>query len=251
VAALSERERERYARQLAMPRFDEEHQLALREASVLVVGAGGLGSAAAPYLAAAGVGRLGIADDDAVELSNLHRQVLYVSDDIGRAKAQTAAARLSALNPEIVVEPYPARVEAANAGAMVAGQDVVVDCTDRADTRYTINHACCEAGVTLVEAGALALSGVVMSVRPGRSACYRCAFPAPASGETGERGILGALAGAIGTLQALEAVKLITGIGEPLVDRFLELDGARSSFTEVATARRPDCPDCGEAVATL
>lgn len=251
-ASLSERERERYARQLAMPSFSDSEQLALRGASVLVIGAGALGSPAALYLAAAGIGRLGVADDDAVELSNLHRQVLYTTDDVGARKAEVAAARLSALNPEIVVEPYPARVGPENAEAMVLGHDVVVDCTDRAATRYEVNRACCAAGVSLVEAGALALRALVMSIRPGRSACYRCAFPSAPAADAPERGILGAVTGIAGSLQALEAIKLVCGLGEPLLDRFLEIDAGSARFVVVETERRPDCPDCGHiAVATL
>lgn len=251
-SSLSERERERYTRQLAMPGFSEAEQLALRSASVLIIGAGALGSPAALYLAAAGIGRLGIVDDDSVELSNLHRQVLYTTDEVGAPKSATAAARLSALNPEIVVEPYPARFGPENSEAMVLGHDVVVDCTDRATTRYEINRACCAAGVDLVEAGALALGALVMSIRPGRSACYRCAFPRAAEPDPAAAGIIGPVAGIAGALQALEAIKLVCGLGEPLLDRFLEIDAGLARFVAVETRRRPDCPDCGHiAVATL
>jgi molybdopterin/thiamine biosynthesis adenylyltransferase len=253
--ALSEGERERYARQLVLPEFGEEAQVRLRAASVLVVGAGALGSAATLYLAGAGVGRLGVVDDERVEVSNLHRQPLYIASDVGTAKAAAAVATLSALNPEVSIEPYPARLEPANAAALVEGQDVVVDCTDRLETRYVVNEACCAAGVALVEGGVLGLAGQVLSVRPGRSACYRCVFPSMSAlgAETScaEVGILGPVAGVVGSLQALEAIKLITGLGEPLLDRMLEIDGGGNGFTLVRTTRRDGCPDCGSLGATL
>ena len=172
---LSDEEVERYSRQLVLPEWSEAAQLALREASVLVVGAGALGSPVASYLAGAGVGRLGIVDDDAVELSNLHRQTLHFTPDLGVPKAESAAAKLRFLNPEIVVEPYQARF----APAMLEGADLVVDCSDSFDTRYEVNLACCAARTPLVEGGVVGLSGLVMSIRPGESACYRCAFPEP------------------------------------------------------------------------
>ena len=239
----------RYSRQLVLPEWSEAAQRALCAASVLVVGAGALGSPVALYLAGAGVGRLGIVDDDEVELSNLHRQLLHFTPDIGVPKAHSAAAKLGFLNPEVVVEPYQVRLDAANAGGLVDGADLVVDCSDSFETRYAVNAACCRAGVPLVEAGVLGLSGLVMGVRPGASACYRCAFPAPppSAPTCAQAGVLGPSAGVIGSLQALEALKLLTGVGEPLLDAFLQADLATLSFLRVAVRRRPDCPDCGDA----
>jgi molybdopterin/thiamine biosynthesis adenylyltransferase len=248
VAPLSDATRERYARQLMLPGWSEEVQLALGRRSALVVGAGALGSVVGQYLAAAGVGRLGVLDDDEVELSNLQRQILHYTPDVGLPKAASAAAKLRFLNPEVVIEEYRARLGPDNAGALVLGQDVVVDGSDTFATRYRVNDACCAASVPLVEGGALALSGMVMSIRPGASACYRCAFPrAPLPGTAptcAEAGVLGPVAGVVGALQALEALKLLTGLGDPLLDRFLEIDGASSRLTEVATERRRDCPAC-------
>jgi molybdopterin-synthase adenylyltransferase len=242
---------ERYSRQLVLPEFSEAAQLALHGASVLVVGAGALGSPVALYLAGAGVGRLGIVDSDVVELSNLHRQPLHFTPDIGVAKAQSAAAKLRFLNPGVIVEPYQARLETDNAAAMIEGSDLVVDCSDSFETRYAVNAACCAAGVPLVEGGAIGMSGLVMAIRPGESACYRCAFPeAPPPGSVpscAEAGVLGPVAGVIGSLQALEAIKLLTGVGEPLLDAFLQVDLAMHGFLRVAVARRGDCPDCGPA----
>jgi molybdopterin-synthase adenylyltransferase len=238
---------DRYSRQLVLPEWSEAAQRALAEASVLVVGAGALGSPVATYLAGAGVGRLGIVDDGDVELSNLHRQHLHFTPDLGVPKAQSAAAKLGFLNPEIAVEPY----RAAFAPAMVEGQDLVVDCTDAFDTRYAVNAACCAAGVPLVEAGVVGMSGLVMAIRPGETACYRCAFPQPpppgAVPTCAQAGVLGPAAGVIGSLQALEALKLLAGLPGALTDAFLQVDLATHDFLRVAVARRPDCPDCGGA----
>ena len=235
---------DRYSRQLVLPEWSEAAQRALGEASVLVVGAGALGSPVATYLAGAGVGRLGIVDDGDVELSNLHRQHLHFTPDLGVAKAQSAAAKLGFLNPEIVVEPYQAAFNA----AMVEGQDLVVDCTDSFAVRYAVNAACCAARVPLVEGGVVGLSGLVMAIRPGETACYRCAFPtAPESAAScSEAGVLGPAAGVIGSLQALEALKLLAGL-PALTDAFLQVDLHALDFLRVAVQRRADCPDCAAA----
>ena len=163
---LSDSELERYSRQLVLPEWTEMAQLALRDASVLVIGAGALGSPVALYLAGAGIGRLGIADDDAVELSNLHRQLLHFTPDIGVPKVESAATKLRFLNPEIVVEPYHVRVDAVSAPGLVEGQDLVIDCSDSFATRYAVNAACCEAGIDLVEGGVMGWSGLVMTIVP-------------------------------------------------------------------------------------
>jgi molybdopterin-synthase adenylyltransferase len=238
---------ERYSRQLVLPEWSEAAQQALAGASVLVVGAGALGSPVAAYLAGAGVGRLGIVDDGAVELSNLHRQHLHFTPDVGVPKAHSAVAKLGFLNPEIVVEPY----QAAFTDAMVEGQDLVVDCTDAFDTRYAVNAACCAAGVPLVEGGVVGTSGLVMAIRPGATACYRCAFPQPpppgAVPTCAQAGVLGPAAGVIGSLQALEALKLLAGLDGALTDAFLQIDLATHDFLRVAVRRRADCPDCASA----
>ena len=233
---------DRYSRQLVLPEWSAAAQRALAEASVLVVGAGALGSPVATYLAGAGVGRLGIVDDGDVELSNLHRQHLHFTPDVGVPKAQSAAAKLGFLNPDVVIEPYQARF----APAMLAGQDLVVDCTDAFETRYAVNAACCKAGIPLVEAGVVGLTGMVMAIRPGATACYRCAFPTPPvdAPSCAEAGILGPAAGVIGSLQALEAIKLLAGLPDPLTDAFLQADLADGSFLRVRVQRREDCTDC-------
>jgi molybdopterin/thiamine biosynthesis adenylyltransferase len=243
-AALSEEELERYSRQLVLPEWSEAAQVALRSASVLVVGAGALGSPVLAYLAGAGVGRLGVVDSDSVELSNLHRQWLHT--EVGAPKAESAAAAVRALNPEVLVEAYPARLEAANAALLVEGQTLVVDCSDSFETRYAVNAACCEAGIPLVEGGVVGMAGLVMSVRPGQSACYRCAFPAPPADapSCASAGVLGPAAGVIGSLQALEALKLLAGLDGALLDAFLSVDLADHEVTRVKVSRRADCPDC-------
>ncbi|HWK27148.1 MAG TPA: HesA/MoeB/ThiF family protein [Solirubrobacter sp.] len=244
---LSADELERYSRQLVLPEFTELAQIALRDASVLVVGAGALGSPVALYLAGAGVGRLGIADDDDVEVSNLQRQPLHFTPDLGVAKAESAAAKLRFLNPDIVVEPYRVRIDETNAAGLVEGQDLVVDCSDSFATRYAVNRACCAAGIDLIEGGAAGWSGLVMTILPGRTACYRCAFAAePAEAPScAEAGILGPAAGVIGALQALEALKLLTGAQPPLLDGFLSVDLASYATTTVSVRRDLACPDCG------
>jgi len=233
---LSESELERYSRQLVLPEWSGEAQQRLKSATAMVVGAGALGSPAATYLVAAGVGHLGIVDEDAVELSNLHRQPLHFTPDVGRQKAENAALKLGVLNPEVQVDPYPVRIDAQNAPAIVMGADVVVDCSDSFATRYVVNDACCAQRLPLVEAGVLGFDGLVLSIRPGESACYRCAFPTePPEGSVPscrEAGVLGATAGIVGSIQALEAIKLITGVGEPLVDRI-------KAFTEVRASSDP------------
>jgi molybdopterin/thiamine biosynthesis adenylyltransferase len=235
---------DRYSRQLVLPEWSEAAQRRLAAASVLVVGAGALGSPVATYLAGAGVGRLGIVDDGDVELSNLHRQHLHFTPDLGVPKAHSAASKLKFLNPDIVVEPY----QAAFAPAMVEGQDLVVDCTDSFAVRYAVNAACCAAGVPLVEAGVVGMTGLVMAIRPGRTACYRCAFPREPvdSPSCAEAGVLGPAAGVIGSLQALEALKLLAGL-PALTDAFLQFDLAALDVLRVAVRRRDDCPDCGGA----
>ena len=241
-------EMERYSRQLILPEWTELSQIALRDASALVIGAGALGSPVAFYLAGAGVGRLGIVDDDDVELSNLHRQPLHFTPDVGEPKAESAAAKLRYLNPDIVVESYRMRVDETNVAGLIEGQDLVIDCSDTFATRYAVNRACCDAGVDLVEGGAVGWSGLVMTIVPKRTACYRCAFPtAPTGAPTcSQAGITGPVAGVIGSLQALEALKFLTGAHAPLVDAFLNVDLATLEATRVSVSRRPDCADCGD-----
>jgi molybdopterin/thiamine biosynthesis adenylyltransferase len=248
---LTDEQVERDARQLVLPQWSEAAQLALGAARVLVVGLGALGSPVALYLAAAGVGRIGLVDDDRVERSNLARQLLHGDEDVGRSKVASAVDTLRALHPHVVLEPHELRIAEENAAALVAGHDLVVDCSDSFETRYLVNDACCRAGVALVEAGVLGFDGLVLSIRPGSSACYRCAFPlappAAVARSCAEGGVLGAVAGVIGSLQALEALKLLSGVGTPATDTLLAVDGLDLTVTRVRLQRRADCPACGPA----
>ena len=245
---LSDLELERYSRQLVLPEWSGAAQERLRAASAIVVGAGALGSPVALYLVAAGVGSVGIADPERVELSNLHRQPLHFTPDLDLPKVTTAGVKLRALNPEVQVEEYQVRLDEGNAEAIVAGQGVVVDCSDSFETRYLVNDACCAQGVPLVSGAVLGFVGQVMSIEPGRSACYRCAFPTPpppgSVPSCREAGVLGAMAGMVGSIQALEALKLLAGVGRPLLDRILHIDGLTMDQTLVSIARRDDCPAC-------
>ena len=244
---LSEAEIERYSRQLALPEWGEREQILLRDASVLVVGTGALGTPVAQYLVGAGVGRIGLVDSDVVEVSNLHRQPLHFTPDLGVPKVESAAAKLRFLNPDVLIEPYQVRLDAENATGLIEGQDLVIDCSDSFETRYAVNAACCAAGVPLVEGGVTGLTGIVMAIRPSHTACYRCAFPTPpppdARPSCAEAGILGPAAGVVGSLQGLEALKLLAGL-PALTDAFLQIDLALLDFLRVAVRRRPDCEDC-------
>lgn len=249
---LSEREVERYSRQLVLPEWTGAIQERLKTANAIVIGAGALGSPAATYLACAGVGRIGIVDGDWVELSNLQRQPLHFTPDVEMQKAESAAQKLGVLNSEITVEPYPVELDAENAAAIVAGADVVLDCTDSFETRYLVNDACCNERVPLVEAGGLGFGGMVFAIRPGATACYRCAFPTPPVREEkcSDLGMLGAVAGVLGSLQALEALKLLSGVGDPPGDRILHFDGLTLQQTIVRTSRRADCTACAGVAAS-
>ena len=245
---LSPQELERYSRQLLMDDWGGQTQERVRGSRAIVVGTGALGSPVATYLAAAGVGTIGLVDHDTVELSNLHRQPLFFTPDVGAPKAELAAAKLGLLNSEVAFEPYPVELTAQNAEAIVMGADVVVDCTDSFEARYVINDACCAQGVALVEAAVVGFEGQLLSIRPGRSACYRCVFPTipPPESRRGcrEAGVLGAMAGVVGSLQALEALKLLSGVGTPLLDRLLRIDGLTGEQTMVATSRSAGCQAC-------
>ena len=248
---FSHDESRRYARQMAMPEFGAAGQAKLRAARVLLIVAGGLGSPAALYLAAAGVGTLGIVDPDDVELSNLHRQILHGTADVWRPKVASAAARLEAVNPLVRVEAIRARVEAANAVELMRGWDVVVDGCDNFPTRYASNDACVALGIPNVYGSVWRFEGQASVFAPHLGGpCYRCVNPrAPEPGTVpscAEAGVLGVMPGLIGTLQALEAIKLITGIGEPLVGRLLHVDGAALKFREFQLRCDPECARCAQ-----
>ena len=246
---LTEEQRRRYSRHLAIPEIGEEGQARLAAASVLVVGLGGLGSPVALYLAAAGVGRLGLVDVDVVEISNLQRQVLHSTNDVGRTKTESAAAKLAALNPEVELVAHQVRFSRETAAELVDAYDVVVTAVDNFPARFLLNDVCVLRRRTLVEAAILRFTGLAMTIRGGETACYRCVFPEVPSDGAGqspaEAGVFGPLAGLMGCVQACEVVKVLTGAGRPLYGRLLQVDAAEMSFLEVAADRDPGCPVCG------
>lgn len=239
----------RYARHLALTEVGPEGQQRLAEGSVLVVGAGGLGSPAALYLAAAGVGTIGLVDHDRVELSNLQRQVLFGTDEIGRGKAVTAQSRLAALNPSVRVDAHEEKLVAGNVERIFGDYDVVIDGTDRLATRYLINDACVLMGKPLVSAAIHRFEGQAMTYLPGRSPCYRCLYPESPEDlvpNCATAGVLGVLPGVMGSLQATEAIKVLLGIGNTLAGRLLVYDALSLTFDEFRFKRRPDCAVCGD-----
>lgn len=240
---------QRYSRHLILPQIDVAGQQALLDSRVLIVGAGGLGSAVALYLAAAGVGQINIADPDAVELSNLQRQILHGTADIGRPKSDSARDRLSALNPEISINPLPSALEGEELVRAVADVDLVIDGSDNFPTRFSVNSACVAAGKPLVSGAAIRFEGQIYSFTPGRgdSPCYRCLYRQDGQPQEAceDAGVLGPLVGVIGSLQAVEAIKLLTGIGQSLVGRLLLFDALKLEWRELKLSRDPGCPACG------
>jgi adenylyltransferase/sulfurtransferase len=249
ATTLSKSEQARYSRHLVLPEIGTAGQEKLKAARVLIVGAGGLGSPAALYLAAAGVGTLGIIDGDRVDVSNLQRQILFDATSVGLPKAPVARERLLALNPEIAIEAHDVELRAANARAIFDRYDLVLDGSDRLGTRYLVNDACVLYGKPLASAAIHRFEGQAMTYVPGRGPCYRCLFTESAEGTVpncAEAGVLGVLPGVMGTIQATEAIKLITGAGEPLIGRLLTYDALSLSFHEFRFSRRSDCAVCGE-----
>ncbi len=253
TGALGIEEQLRYARHLILPEIGLEGQNKLRLASVLVIGAGGLGAPALLYLAAAGVGRLGIIDPDRVELSNLQRQVLYATASCGATKVEEARNRLLALNPHLQIDVYPEAFDLANAARLVAAYDLVIEGSDQFATKYLVNDACVLAGKPYVGASIRAFSGMLSVYAAPGGPCYRCLFPEMPDPATvpscAQAGVLGTVPGLFGTLQAHEALKLILGIGEPLIGALLTVDLLAMRFQKLRLPRDPSCPICGEAPA--
>jgi molybdopterin/thiamine biosynthesis adenylyltransferase/rhodanese-related sulfurtransferase len=238
----------RYARQLALAGFGVAAQQRLLSSRVLVVGLGGLGSPAAMYLAAAGVGALTLVDRDLVAMSNLHRQLLYATRDVGRSKPDVAAERLAGLNPGVALTTHETWVTEQNAGRLVAGHDVVIDATDNFPARYALNAACVAAGVPFVYGSVSRFEGQVSVLAAPGGPCYRCLFPEPPEEGSvrscAEEGVLGVVPGVVGVLQATEAIKVLTGVGTPLIGTLLLLDLLSSATQAIRLRRRPGCPGC-------
>ena len=248
---FSTEERVRYSRHLMMPEVGPEGQRRLTAARVLCIGAGGLGSPAALYLAAAGIGKIGMVDFDDVDLSNLHRQLLHGTKDIGRKKLDSARDRLRDINPNVEIELHDCRFSSENAPAIVANYDMVVDGSDNFPTRYLSNDVCVFAGKPNIYGSIFRFDGQTTVFAPHLGGpCYRCLFPEPPAAGTvpscAEAGVLGVLPGIIGTVQAIEAIKLLLGIGEPLIGRLIHFDALKMKFREFKLRRDPQCPVCGE-----
>ncbi len=250
-AGLDAQRRARYSRHLLIPEVGEEGQLKLLDSKILLIGAGGLGSPASLYLAAAGVGRIGIVDADVVDESNLQRQIVHSTERLGEPKVDSAKRTIEALNPDVQVVAYKERLTSENIERILAdGWDVIVDGADNFPTRYLVNDASIWHGIPVVHGSIYRFEGQVTVFQPSAGPCYRCLFPAPPPPELApscaEGGVLGVLPGVIGSLQANEALKLALGIGEPLVGRLLLFDALASEFSEMKLRRDPDCPVCGE-----
>jgi molybdopterin/thiamine biosynthesis adenylyltransferase/rhodanese-related sulfurtransferase len=249
--SLGEEQRRRYSRHLLIPEVSEEGQLRLLESRILLIGAGGLGSPASLYLAAAGVGTLGIVDDDAVDATNLQRQIVHSTERLGDSKAESAKRTIEALNPDVTVKTFQERLTPENVDRILGeGWDVIVDGADNFPTRYLLNDASIWHDIPVVHGSIFRFEGQVTVFKPNEGPCYRCLFPQPPPPELApscaEGGVLGVLPGVIGSIQATEALKLALGIGDTLVGRLLLYDALAATFTEVTLRRDPNCPVCGE-----
>jgi molybdopterin/thiamine biosynthesis adenylyltransferase/rhodanese-related sulfurtransferase len=245
---LTPEQRERYSRHMLVPEIGAEGQQKLLDAKVLLLGAGGLGSPTALYLAAAGVGTIGIVDDDVVDLSNLQRQVIHTTDRIGIPKVDSAEQAMQELNPDVDVVKYQTRLDASNIMDIISGYDVIVDGADNFPTRYLLNDASVRLQIPVVSASILGFDGQLSVFAPYEGPCYRCLYPVPPPAELapscGANGVLGVLPGTMGLLQATEVIKLITGAGEPLIGRLLLYEALGATFTELKVRRDPECAIC-------
>jgi adenylyltransferase/sulfurtransferase len=246
---LSVEERQRYARQITLPEIGEGGQARLQSARVLIVGAGGLGSPAAMYLAAAGVGTLGLIDFDAVDVTNLHRQLLHGTRDVGRPKVESARDRLGDVNPHVAIEAHGVSLSSSNALSLIAGYDLVIDASDNFPTRYLVNDACVLSGIQVIYGSVERFEGQASVFGAADGPCYRCLFREPPPPQLvptcAEAGVFGVLPGLIGMIQATEAIKLITRVGDSLVGRLLVVDAKRMRFRTIEVRRDPSCPLCG------
>ena len=247
---MSAEQRERYSRHTLLPEVGVDGQLKLLEAKVLLVGAGGLGAPTALYLAAAGVGTIGLVDDDVVDASNLQRQVIHSTERIGMPKTRSARLTIEALNPDVEVVEHRMRLDASNILETIEGYDVIVDGADNFPTRYLLNDASVRLRKPVVSASILSFDGQISTFVPFEGPCYRCLYPTPPPAELAPscsaNGVLGVMAGTMGTLQANEVFKLVLGVGEPLIGRLLLYEALSTRFTELKVRRDPECPICGE-----
>lgn len=247
---MTEEQIERYSRHIILKEVGGKGQRKLFDGRVLIIGAGGLGAPIALYLAAAGVGTIGIADADDVDLSNLQRQVIHFTPDIGTPKVESARQKMQAINPDVNVVTYREWISSANIAAIIAEYDFVIDGTDNFAAKFLINDACVLAGKPYSHGGILQFDGQTLTIRPGDTACYRCVFPAPPPKDAiptcSRAGVIGVLPGVIGTIQATEAIKFLLGTGELLTNRLLTYSALRMKFREVPLKRSAACPVCGD-----
>lgn len=248
--SFTDEQLERYSRHILLSEVGVKGQKKIAAAKVLVIGAGGLGAPIALYLAAAGIGRLGLVDGDIVDLSNLQRQIIHFTPDLGKAKVLSAQEKILQINPDVQVQTYHTLAMADNILEIIKDYDIVVDGTDNFAAKFLINDACVLAGKPYSHGGILRFNGQTMTVIPGQTACYRCVFlnppPADAVPTCRQAGVLGAIAGMLGTIQAAEVLKLVTGAGEPLTNALLTFDALKMNFRRVAVKRNAKCPVCGE-----
>lgn len=247
---FTEEQLERYSRHILLHDVGVEGQEKLLQAKVLIVGAGGLGCPIGLYLAAAGVGTIGIVDSDTVDLSNLQRQIAHFTKDIGMSKVESAKEKMLAINPELTVITYQVHLQASNIREIIRGYDFVLDGTDNFPTKFLVNDACVMENIPLSHGGILRFDGQTMTIVPGQSTCYRCTFKAPPPPDAvptcSQAGVLGAVAGMLGTIQAAEALKYITGVGTLLTDTLLTFNAKTMDFRKIKLHRQANCPVCGE-----
>jgi len=247
---LTDSQIDRYSRHIILKEVGGKGQQKLLDGKVLIIGAGGLGAPIALYLAAAGVGTIGIADADVVDLSNLQRQVIHFTADIGKPKVESAREKMVAMNPDVTVKTYQEWISAANINGIIADYDFIIDGTDNFAAKFLINDACVLAGKPYSHGGILQFDGQTITVKPGESACYRCIFPEPPPKEAiptcSQAGVIGVLPGVLGTIQATEAIKFLLGKGDLLTNRLLTYNALRMRFREVPLKRKTTCPVCGD-----
>jgi molybdopterin-synthase adenylyltransferase len=250
INMLSDLQVERYSRHIMLKEVGGKGQKRLFDGKILIIGVGGLGSPIALYLAAAGVGTIGIADADAVELSNLQRQIIHHTSDIGRPKVVSAKEKMLAMNPDVTVNRYQMRINSGNIKAVIEEYDFIIDATDNFSSKFLINDACVLSCIPFSHGGILRFDGQTITVDPGKSPCYRCIFPTPPPEDViptcSQAGVMGVLPGVIGCIQATEAIKYLLGAGDLLTGRLLVYDALQMKFREVPVRENPGCPVCGD-----
>ncbi len=242
---LSDTEKERYTRQLIIKNWGESTQVKLKQSTIVIIGIGGLGSINSIYAAAAGFGKIKIVDHDVVDLSNLNRQVVHYTSDVSKKKVESAAGKLSALNPEIKIEPYDTKLTEENIVDIIKDCDVVLDCLDNFATRFLLNKTCIELGKPYVHAACYAFEGRILTIVPGEGPCLQCFYPKKPQ-EMKTIPVVGAAVGIMASIEITEAIKCVTGIGKPLIGRLLIVDGLNMMFDIIEVKRHPDCPVCSK-----